>query len=226
MNMIKQKIIRYIKSNRKISEWLLNRFVKMHNYSYHKISELARYLNNDIHPKHEITNYHKYFLDNVNTKDNVLDLGCGNGFLSYDVAKKANKVIGIDIRQGNIESAKKNYSLPNLEFIIGDATAYQFNGKFDVIILSNVLEHISERIDLLKKLKNISNKILIRVPMIDRDWLAMYKKMNGFEYKLDSTHEIEYTLDSLKNELGLSGWQLGSYQVNWGELWGVVEINK
>lgn len=38
----------------------------------------------------------------------------------------------------NIEIAKKKYSAPNVEYLIGDATKDLPNQKFDVIILSNV----------------------------------------------------------------------------------------
>jgi len=34
-------------------------------------------------------NYHKFFLDNINQGDVVLDIGCGNGALSFDIAKRA-----------------------------------------------------------------------------------------------------------------------------------------
>ena len=45
---------------------------------------------------------------------------------------------------------------------------------------------------------------------------------NDFEYKLDKTHHIEYTLENLNQELQQAGWYLDSYQVNWGELWGIL----
>ena len=207
-----------------MSKFLLGKFIKLHNYSYHKISEYAGYINNDIHPKHDIINYHKFFVDRVESSDNVLDLGCGNGFLTYDVAKKAKEVVGIDIKDYNIKGAKKNFSRDNLKYIVGDATEYDFGHRFDKIVLSNVLEHIENRVELLTKLKKISNTILLRVPMINREWLAVYKKQMGFEYRLDNTHFIEYTVEDLEVELKQSGWQLDYYQVNWGELWAVLKV--
>ena len=75
------------------------------------------------------------------------------------------------------------------------------NQKFDVIILSNVLEHIENRIEFLQKIKNLAPKILIRVPMINRDWITLYKKELGVEWRLDKTHYIEYTLESSKQKL-------------------------
>ena len=218
-----QKIRNFIKNNRYLAKHLQDIFIRLHNYSYHKISEYAGYLNNDIHPKHGILNYHKFFVDRVDVTDRVLDIGSGNGFLAYDVAGKAKEVIGIDIKDYNVAEAKKRYQRDNLKFIVGDATIYEFKEKFDKIILSNVLEHIEDRVGLLKSIKSLSSTILLRVPMLDRDWLAVYKKNLGHEYRLDNTHYIEYTLDTLRAELEAAGWYFIEYQVNWGEFWGVLK---
>lgn len=222
---MRQQIRNFIKNNRWVSKWLQGVFIHLHNYSYHKISEYAGYLHNDIHPKHDILNYHQFFVDQVSNTDRILDIGSGNGFLAFDLAKKAQTVIGIDIKDYNVAEAKRCYQSDNLQFIVGDATTYDFQGKFDKIILSNVLEHIENRVALLKNIKKLSSTILLRVPMINRDWLAMYKKNLGYEYRLDSTHYIEYSLESLQTELSQSGWHLDYYQINWGELWAVLKAD-
>ena len=141
--------------------------------------------------------------------------------LAKNVAKKARSVVGIDI---NYKREKE--TIGNLTFLRGDAITYNFNRKFDKIILSNVLEHIEDRVSFLKKLHNISDTILIRVPMINRDWVTIYKKEIGLEYRLDKTHFVEYTLETLKKELGQSNWKLISHQINWGELWGIIKKQK
>jgi len=53
------------------------------------------------------------------------------------------------------------------------------------------LEHIENRIEFLNKIKNLAPKILIRVPMINRDWITLYKKELGMEWRLDKTHYID-----------------------------------
>lgn len=202
---------------RKIKIFILREFMRLHNYCYKQISKWGK-KTEGVHPKHRIMNYHKFFVDNVDSSDEILDIGHGNGMLAKSIAKKARSITGIDINYKGTKDVSEN-----LTFIKGDATIYDFKKKYNKIILSNVLEHIENRIDFLKKLHGISNTIIIRVPMEDRDWATVYKKEMGFEYKLDKTHFIEYTLDTLRSELERSGWKLVSYQVNWGELWGVVK---
>ncbi len=149
--------------------------LRLHNFSYKLSSRFATKAEGGLHPKHRLMGYHKFFVDNINSNDIVLDIGCGNGALTYDVAKKAKKIIGIDLNKNNIAIAEEKYSAPNINYIVGDVTKDLPNKKFDVIILSNVLEHIENRVEFLKKIKDMTPKILIRVPMFNRDWTTLYK---------------------------------------------------
>ncbi len=221
--MIKRIVRHYINSHPSIIRFFLGRFIRLHNYSYKKITEYSSRLNGGVNPKHEITKYHDYFLVNILPTDSVLDIGCGGGLLAHDVAQKAKSIIGIDISQPNINYAQAHYSRGNLEFLVGDATTYPFIGRFDKIILSNVLEHIADRVGLLKKIAKLGDVLLLRVPMVTREWMSVYKRDNNYPYKLDDTHETEYTLEQVKREAVAAGWQVESYQVNWGEFWGVLK---
>lgn len=199
--------------------------VDRHNQSYAAISRLAVEMNGGIHPKHHIINYHQYFLEHTESSDLILDLGCGNGYLAFDLARKAKEVIGIDILPENIAFAQAHYQKNNLRFLVGDAATYIYEKAMDKIVLSNVLEHIENRQEFLDSLHPIAPLILLRVPLITRDWLSVYKKEHGFEYRLDKTHFIEYTPEELKKELERSNWRIESFQINWGEWWGVVKAN-
>lgn len=125
--------------------------------------------NGGIHPKHELTRYCDFFLDNIRERDSVLDIGCGIGYVANQAARKAKKVVGVDNDKRNLTIAKRRFQRENLEFILADTTTHQFAEKFDAIILSNVLEHIDKRVKFLSDIKNLAPKILIRAPMLDRD---------------------------------------------------------
>jgi SAM-dependent methyltransferase len=198
--------------------------LKLSNFLYKLISFLAIKYEGGIHPKHRLLGYHDFFINNIRNGDTVLDIGCGNGALSFDIAKKAKEVTGIDIEEKNIREAKKKHSLTNLTYIVGDATKDLGEKKFDVITLSNVLEHIEYRVDFLKSIKGLASTYLIRVPMFDRDWIPLYKKELGIEWRLDLTHYTEFTKQTFEKEVTEAGYAINSLSVQFGEIWAVITV--
>jgi len=208
---------------KRITLGIVKGLLRIHSLSYRLAGYLSIRVENDrLHPKHRIMNYHKFFVDNVNENDVVLDVGCGNGALSYDVVKKAKKVVGIDLNEKNISFAKRRYSRENIEYICGDVLNDLPDEKFDVVIMSNVLEHIERRVEILKNLKEKAPTLLLRVPMINRDWIILYMKELGVDSRSDKGHYVEYTLESFEEELRKAGLNIQDYSIQFGERWAVI----
>lgn len=207
---------------KKIYKFLLICALKFSNFLYKIISYLSIKSEGGIHPKHRLLGYHDFFTNNISESDTVLDIGCGNGALSYDIAGKAKTVTGIDIEDKNIKEAIKRHSRPNLKYIVGDATKDLSGEKFSVITLSNVLEHIEHRVEFLKSIKGLADKYLIRVPTFDRDWIPLYKKELGLEWRLDLTHFTEFTKKSFYKEVEEARYSIESFSVQFGEIWAIV----
>lgn len=210
-----------------IAKSLTRLMLRVNNFSYRMAGYLSQFSEPDwIHPKHRLMNYHKFFLDNIESNELVLDIGCGNGLVARDIAMKAKEVTAIDINERHIKEAAINCSAikdGRLKFIHGDATNYDFKDSFNKIILSNILEHIEDRIGFLNKIKGLAPVLLIRVPMINRDWITLYKKELCLEYRLDNSHFIEYTLESFIDELAVANLVIDSYSIQFGEIWARVK---
>ncbi len=212
-------------------ETFLKLVLKLHSIMYVMATTIAIKLNKGIHPKHQILNYKEWFLSEVEEGAVVLDVGSNDGKLTSFLADKAKYVYGVEINSKLHKQALLSVSKRNVKFINTDATTYDYRGigSVDTIILSNVLEHIQDRIDFLKKLlsqvvrENKKLKILIRLPMIDRDWIVIMKKNMGVEWRLDKTHFTEYTLEQFMDEMRMSGILVRTYKVCWGEIWAVCE---
>ncbi|MBM3253837.1 MAG: methyltransferase domain-containing protein, partial [Candidatus Omnitrophica bacterium] len=158
--------------------------------------------------------YHKFFLVNIQEGAKVLDVGCSRGELTIDIAKKSLSVTAYDISKESIEFAKKNNSRENINYFVGEATQDMPQEHFDVAVCSNILEHLSHPRDFLNKLTSISEKILVRVPNIDNNWISGLKKDLGMSYFFDTQHNREYTSTSIREELEESGWQVESIQIS------------
>lgn len=180
-----------------------------------------------VHVKHRLTNYHDFFISRMQAGERVIDIGCGIGALSFDLADKAGVgVVGIDIDPINIQFARDRFRHPNVEYHSGDASKINLAlGRFDVVVLSNVLEHIQTRSDFLKQVGGAtgSRRFLIRVPLFERDWRVPARKELGIEWRLDLTHFTEYTLESFKDETTHAGLRITYMEVRWGEIWAELE---
>lgn len=180
-----------------------------------------------IHTKHKHIQYHNFFIENISSNKCILDVGCGYGALAFSIANEVNNlnIYAIDIVEKNIVKAKEKFAHPNIKYIHGDALKDLPEENIDIVILSNVLEHIENRVDFLKQLKNKYNpeKFLIRVPVFERDWLVPLKQELGIDYRLDSTHFIEYLTDEFLEEIKKAELCIESYKINWGEIWALVK---
>lgn len=78
----------------------------LHNLAYKLSGRFAVKAEGGLHPKHRLMKYHQFFVDKIENEETVLDIGCGNGALSYDIAKKTKKVIAIDMSEDNIKAAR------------------------------------------------------------------------------------------------------------------------
>ena len=189
------------------------------------INERALSYDSGLHPKHRLTNYHNFFISRIIDGQTVLDVGCGVGLVAINMAKSlpSSNIIGIDINRENIILAKKyctKNKLSNLKFIYGDIIQ-QKDINADVIVLSNVLEHIDDRIAFIENLYIMtgSKKLLIRVPLFERDWQLPLRKELDMYYFSDNDHKIEHTIEEFKQEINQSGFLINQLLTIWGEIW-------
>lgn len=175
-----------------------------------------------LHTKHRHMRYHDFFVERIAAGDRVLDIGCGPGKLAYEIGSRADaKVLAVDIMAHHIERARRDFQHPNISYEVADATVDLPGGPFDVAVLSNVLEHLHERPAFLEKVLAAARpkRVLIRVPLFERDWRVPLKKELGLEWRLDKDHKTEYTLDQVADELDEAGLTITHQEVHWGEVW-------
>ena len=189
------------------------------------INRLAIEYDGGVHVKHRLMRYHDFFVERVSSGERVLDIGCGYGAVAYSVASRAGAVVvGIDLRAENIVKARQLFQHPNLSFLQGDVFQGLPKDSFDVIMLSNILEHIEQRVEFLTIVhERLSpQRCLIRVPMFNRDWRVPLREELAMSYFSDPTHYTEYTQESFEKEIRAAGLTITHLQINWGEIWAEV----
>jgi SAM-dependent methyltransferase len=143
-------------------------------------------------------------LKHIDGTQTVLDLGCNLGDLSYMLSEKAKEVVGIDYMEKAIETAKQRWSRPNLTFVHAEALDYlkKNTKKFDVLILSHILEHLDDPKTFLLNFKDFFKTIYIELPDFDRYYLNHYRKYVGNKLIYsDNDHITEFDRHELKQLL-------------------------
>jgi len=85
-------------------------------------------------------------IDVLNPKvgERILDLGCGTGHLTAQIAARGAVVTGLDSSVSMIAQARRNY--PKLGFVLGDAGAFGFDDPFDAVFSNAALHWIPEAV--------------------------------------------------------------------------------
>ena len=93
-------------------------------------------------------------------KKKVLDIGCGGGILAEELCKQGAKVTGIDSSSKSISIAKQHAEQNNYDIKYINKSIFEITdlGIYDFIICFEMIEHINEPNDLIKKIKELSSK--------------------------------------------------------------------
>ncbi|MEV5510006.1 class I SAM-dependent methyltransferase [Streptomyces orinoci] len=120
-----------------------------------------------------------YLLPELRPAMRILDIGCGPGTITADLAALVpqGRVTGLDPAGDVLERARAvaaERGLDNVEFTTGDVRALRFpDGSFDVVHAHQVLQHLGDPVGALREMRRVSRPgglIAVR----DSDYAAMH----------------------------------------------------
>ena len=137
------------------------------------------------------------------TKLTLCDIGCYDGFLTCEIAKrlKFERIVGYEPRKKNIEKgfAARDYLEieTNVEFKVGDISQIALEGgKFDIVFVSGVFHHIQNIPDIVKDLSLITKEYLYIESQcyssLLSHWNPITKIINNFNLKVIEPKDIIY----------------------------------
>lgn len=95
----------------------------------------------------------------------ICDLGCGNGHITGRLAKLGYQVTGVDASASGIQIARRAY--PNVNFVEALIDRELSLGQFDLVVSSDVIEHMYRPSDLLEAARALlkpGGQILLGTP--------------------------------------------------------------
>ncbi|MCK4836263.1 MAG: class I SAM-dependent methyltransferase [Candidatus Aminicenantes bacterium] len=158
----------------------------------------------------------KYHPENLRKKK-ILDIGCGGGFLLKTFQERGWEVFGIDIIDRSIEFGRRVLGIP-MEKLNFESTSpgklIEKYGKFNLISITDVLEHFFDPISVLKKIADILKNdgvLFLSVPNIE----SISFKYIGKEWAIISPleHISYFSPRSLKIILEKNGFENINIQI-------------
>jgi ubiquinone/menaquinone biosynthesis C-methylase UbiE len=128
-----------------------------------------------------------YLLPHLRTDMTLLDVGCGPGTITADLATRVARVTAIDSAAEALETAKR--TAPHVAFQVGDIHRLNFaDASFDVVHAHQVLQHVADPVRALREMRRVCRPggiVAVRdsdyrafawypeLPELD-DWLHLY----------------------------------------------------
>ena len=146
-----------------------------------------------------------------------LELGSADGGMTQFLVDDFQEVVSVDGSESFVSRLKER-NIPNLTAITSFFEDLSLDQEFDTVILSHILEHVDNPVEILKIAKRYTKKggvILIDVPNADSfhrligvemGMLPQKDALNETDVKLG--HRRVYTVDLMKEHIRLSGMKL------------------
>ncbi len=163
--------------------------------------------------KFDFPSSHTFALEAVRPEANVLDIGCGQGWVAVEMAKRAKRVTGIDqYVPGGSEAA-------NLQFHQWDLDAEKLPvdvSAFDQIFMLDVIEHLHDPEAFMENLRHATARkrpeIVLTTANISFFVTRLMLLFGNFNYGrkgiLDRTHTRLFTFNSLCELFDQTGYKV------------------
>jgi SAM-dependent methyltransferase len=140
-----------------------------------------------VHSWRTAENSAAYVLPHLRPGMDVLDVGCGPGSITADLARRVapGRVVGVDLAEAVVEQARTSH--PEATFVVGDAYALDVaDDSFEVVHAHQVLQHLDDPVAALREMARVARPGgLIAVRDVDfgaavvhppvPDWLEIYE---------------------------------------------------
>ena len=141
----------------------------------------------------------------------VLDLGCGSGDLLAGL--KPSQGVGIDVSAPAIRTARERHAEASLRFVQGDIARPEVlasaGGPFDVVLLVNVVTHLTDVQATLERLHGLVHpRTRVLIYSYSRLWQPLLRLVELLRLKYRQPPESWLPPEEIKNMLSLADFEV------------------
>ncbi len=99
----------------------------------------------------------RYLLKHFKSSDTkILDVGCGNGWMTHRLHEAGYDVTGIDLNMEELQQAEQAFGTsPSLQWVYADVMTHDVQSKFDVIVFGASCQYFDDLEQLTKRLTDL-----------------------------------------------------------------------
>ncbi len=151
----------------------------------------------------------------------IVDVGCGEGYITLNYAKKVKKVVCSDISENALRKAARNFKekgIANFEIHPADAAATGLKGNFDAVLCCSALDHVPDPLKVIKELSRLAKTGGYVLLELDNDIMHPFSGIRINRKMLDRLgHFNRITVGKLGKMIRLTGVPLKRVKVySWG----------
>jgi ubiquinone/menaquinone biosynthesis C-methylase UbiE len=148
----------------------------------------------------------------------VLELGCGSGYFTRELANSGAHIVAVDVSPELLEMARADCSATNVSYEIQNACAMSYHeAAFDSVVGSSVLHHleIKEALREIYRVLKVGGTIYFTEPNMLNPQIAIQKNVPWVKRKLgdspDETAFFRWSLRRLLKQIGFRGVRIDPF---------------
>lgn len=168
------------------------------------------------HSWRTVQNSAAYLAPHLTPGTTVLDVGCGPGTITIDIAAMVSpaRVVGIDASPDVIEKAIElaaERDIDNVEFVVGNAYELEYEDRsFDIVHAHQVLQHLSNPVGMLRELRRVRTDAgIVAARDVDYGACFWHPESSGLDSWLDLVQRV-YRSNETEPDAGrrLKSWAM------------------
>jgi 2-polyprenyl-3-methyl-5-hydroxy-6-metoxy-1,4-benzoquinol methylase len=150
---------------------------------------------NSIREKYRFSHTNDVIIKEFGWPESILEIGCGEGFQSIELAKICDHLHGLDISERAVKRAKRRYTKG--QFNVGDIFTIPLGHRFDLVTAFEVIYYPKDTAAFLSLMSALGRSCMVSYygnPVVETRVANHIKTIPGSQFKIVDWADMHWTL--------------------------------